>query len=137
VGIQAGGKAGRADRRGERSSRRPVSKSATRLALVVTDDAGVQATKEPSQGRAKATVLNRTRRSADVTFFLRAVPSQAGWTWRLFARTRASGPLRVVYAASRVYRNQKEASDHGRRALATAWAATAISHSQPSVVRAG
>ena len=77
------------------------------------------------------------KHSNDVTFFLRAMPSGKGWTWRLFARTGASGPPKVVYAAERTYATRREATDRGRRALATAWAATAMSHVKPGVARAG
>jgi hypothetical protein len=75
--------------------------------------------------------------SDDVTFFLRAMPSGNGWTWRLFARTGASGQPKVIYAAERIYPTRREATDRGRRAVATAWAATSISHVKPSVARAG
>lgn len=76
-------------------------------------------------------------RSEDLTFLLRAVPAGKGWTWRLFARTGASGPPKLIYAAERIYDTRREATDRGRRAVATAWAATAISHIKPSVARAG
>jgi hypothetical protein len=78
-----------------------------------------------------------TGQAADVTFFLRAMPSGEGWAWRLFARTGASGAPRPVYSAERVYPTQKEAMERGRQALATTWAASALSHVRPSVVRAG
>jgi hypothetical protein len=74
---------------------------------------------------------------ADVTFFLRAMPSGRGWTWRLFARTGFSGQPRLIYAADRVLATKKEATDRGRTALATACAARAVSPLDSNVAKAG
>jgi hypothetical protein len=57
---------------------------------------------------------------ADLSFFLRAVPAGDHWTWRLFARTGASGTPRLVHAPGRAYATPTEATDDGRKALALA-----------------
>jgi hypothetical protein len=78
-----------------------------------------------------------TRRSGGVTFFLRSDPSGPGWTWRLFARTGSSGQLRLIHAADRTFPTRTKATDRGRAALATAWAAAALSRVDHAVRKAG
>jgi hypothetical protein len=104
----------------------------TRLALVGRGDPTGLA---PEADEADPDVT-RARNPADVTFFLRAVSSGEGWLSRLFARTGAWGAPTPVYAAERVNPTQKEAIEHGRQALATTWAASALTQLRPSVVRA-
>jgi hypothetical protein len=103
----------------------------SRLALGRVDPMG----KAPVADDATFAVA-RERHPADVTFFLRAVPSAEGWSWRLFARTGASGAPRPVYAAERVYPTEREAIDHGRMSLATTQPASGLSHIRPGMVRA-
>jgi hypothetical protein len=114
---------------GDASPNGSKSKSGTRLALVGREDPAGTPSDKRHAGRA--------RQPTDVTFFLRAMPSGEGWAWRLFARTGASGAPRPVYAAERVYPTQREAIDQGRNALASTWAASALSHARPNVARAG
>lgn len=115
-------------------SRGTGAQASARLSLVGNGASEASPRKRiPKDGRPPSGV----RHSNDVTFFLRAMPSGRGWTWRLFARTGASGPPKVIYAAERTYATRREATDRGRSAVATAWAATAMSHVKPGVARAG
>jgi hypothetical protein len=78
---------------------------------------------------AKLHSLSRRRRGkeAEVTFFLRAVPVDEGWTWRLFVRGSTSGTPRLIYSTVRTFPTEEQAAEGGRRALATAWETGLIS----------